>query len=290
MSFRDAPKILLLGIAAAAPQPLCAQGVPLAIEDMPLAQYGAVARGGTVTPVYEGWYEKSDGTLVLYFGYFNRNTEEVVEIPVGPGNSVEGLSSPDAGQPTTFYPGRTWGAFGVEVPADFGERTVVWSLTVNGRTVAIPGHLRPDWMVPAISGDVMGNLPPMLRFDDGEEEAFGPAGLWTTPREAAVDEPVTLSVWASDDGTRARQFGRGSAPAAPVTIAWLKHRGPGDISFESTSATVPNAGGLAATRVTFSEPGAYVVRVRATDDSGVASAGYEQCCWTNGFVAFTVRP
>ena len=36
---------------------------------------------------------------MLYFGYYNRNTEEVIEIPVGPANSVDGPSGGlDAGQ------------------------------------------------------------------------------------------------------------------------------------------------------------------------------------------------
>lgn len=41
------------------------------------------------------------------------------------------------------------------------------------------------------------------------------------------------------------------------------------------------------TIATFSEPGDYVVRVRATD-SGIEAAGHSQCCWTNGFVKVTV--
>ena len=39
--------------------------------------------GQSVSPVYEGWYPNPDGTFTLSFGYFNRNTEEVVEIEIG---------------------------------------------------------------------------------------------------------------------------------------------------------------------------------------------------------------
>ena len=278
---------LLLGVELAATRPVAAQGVPLAIEDMPLAQNGAVKRGGTVTPVYEGWYEQPDGRFMLYFGYYNRNTEEVVEIPMGPANVVEGPSGgPDAGQPTIFQPGRAWGVFGVEVPADFGDGTVVWRLVVNGSTFAIPGHLRPDWMVAAITGDANGNLPPRIQFEEGGDEGFGPGGIWGAPREAAVDTPVTITVWASDDGTPTNRF-RPGANARPVSLTWFKHRGPGEVRFDETRGTVPNAGGQMSTRVAFSRPGTYVLYVRANDDSG-AGAGNEQCCWTNGYIEFTV--
>jgi hypothetical protein len=46
--------------------------------------------------------------------------------------------------------------------------------------------------------------------------------------------------------------------------------------------------GRATTAATFSEPGEYVLRVRANDASGVAGAGHAQCCWSNGFVKVIV--
>ena len=42
--------VLLLAAGISVAQPAAAQGVPLVIEDMPLAQNAAVKRGGTVTP------------------------------------------------------------------------------------------------------------------------------------------------------------------------------------------------------------------------------------------------
>ena len=44
--------------------------------------------GLTVTPAYEGWYENEDGTYSLSFGYYNRNEDEIIEIPVGSENMV----------------------------------------------------------------------------------------------------------------------------------------------------------------------------------------------------------
>ena len=72
-----------------------------------------------------------------------------------------------------------------------------------------------------------------------------------------------------------------------MTLTWFKHQGPGDVTFAERSPKV-GAEGVAATTATFTEPGEYVLRVRANDASGVTDAGHAQCCWTNGFVKVTV--
>ena len=49
---------------------------------------------------------------------------------------------------------------------------------------------------------------------------------------------------------------------------------------------------MAVTTATFSEPGEYVLRVLAWDDSGnqaAVMAGGFFCCWTNGYVTVQVR-
>src|SRR5688500_7011440 len=85
------------------------------------------AAGQTVTPVFEGWYRNPDGTYSISFGYFNRNASEVLQIPIGPNNSIA-PGDANQGQPTSFQPRRHWGVFAVTVPADFGEKKVVWTL------------------------------------------------------------------------------------------------------------------------------------------------------------------
>ena len=40
--------------------------------------------GQSVTPAYEGWFQNSDGTYSLMFGYYNRNYTEQVDVPIGP--------------------------------------------------------------------------------------------------------------------------------------------------------------------------------------------------------------
>src|SRR5687767_13425212 len=142
------------------------------------------AAGQTVTPVFEGWYRNPDGTYSISFGYFNRNASEVLEIPIGPNNSIA-PGDANQGQPTSFQPRRHWGVFAVTVPADFGEKKVVWTLVVRGETFAISGHLRPQWEIDAVGGEAgSGNTPPALRFERAGPEGRGPRGI-TGPSQRA---------------------------------------------------------------------------------------------------------
>ena len=61
--------------------------------------------GQTVTPAFEGWYRNPDGTFSISFGYFNRNADEVVQIPIGPDNFIE-PGDANQGQPAEFQPRR----------------------------------------------------------------------------------------------------------------------------------------------------------------------------------------
>lgn len=253
---------------------------------LPLAPVSASGR--TVTPAYEGWYENPDGTYSISFGYYNRNSEEVLEIPVGPDNFFE-PGEPNRGQPTHFQPRRHWGVFAVRVPADFGDKRVVWTLRIHGQTFTIPGHLRSEWEIDALDGEAgSGNTPPMLRLDMGGFEGAGPAGVTAAPLTTSIGTPLTLTVWARDDGRTSGNVATTGRTSAPVTLTWFKHQGPGNVTFSEPTAEVVATGGEAATTAMFSEPGDYILRVRANDASGVAGAGHAQCCWTNGFWKITV--
>src|SRR3954471_4515668 len=236
--------------------------------------------GQSVTPAFEGWYKNPDGTYSISFGYFNRNSKETLEIPIGPDNSIL-PGGGNQGQPTHFEPRRHWGVCEVIVPANFGKQKVTWTLHNRGASCAIAGSLDPLWEIDALQGEAgSGNTPPVLKFAEGGPEGRGPGGIAGAPLTTKVGAPVSLTVWASDDGK--------SAPAAttvvreiPVTLTWFKHQGPGEVTFGTPSSRVPNAGGKAVTTASFSAPGDYIVRVRANDASGVAPAGHAQCCWTN---------
>lgn len=267
----------IVAAAAGAPVPVAAQ-TPLGV---------LTGAGQTVTPAYEGWYRNDDGSYSLSFGYFNRNFGEVVEIPIGEHNRLEPAEF-DGAQPTTFYSRRHWGVFTVVVPSDFGDNAVVWTVDFRGERYSIPGGLRADWQIDALAGEVgSGNTPPALFFAEGGPEGAGPGGVTTGPIQATVGTPVPITVWAQDDGRASGSVARAGRVGVPVDLRWFKHSGPGQVSFDEESGEVPATGGKMRIAAVFSEPGEYVLRVRANDASGVAGAGHAQCCWTNGFVRVT---
>src|SRR5258708_1727897 len=61
-------------------------------------------RGSSITGAYDGWYYDTDRTVRLLTGYFNRNIQQELDIPIGPDNRIE-PGPPDQGQPTHFLTG-----------------------------------------------------------------------------------------------------------------------------------------------------------------------------------------
>jgi hypothetical protein len=263
-------------------------GSPIASAQKQVPLAPASVSGQTVTPAYEGWYKNPDGTFSISFGYYNRNREEALDIPLGADNSIQPAHL-DGIQPTHFSPRRHYGVFAVVVPADFGDQRVEWTLTVRGETFMIPGHLRTDWEIDALEGEAgSGNTPPVIKFDPYGHEGAGPLGIAAGPQTTSVGHPLDLTVWAHDDGRNDPSVGRTGRRDVPVTVTWFKYQGPGDVVFSEESDQIPVTGGEMSTTVTFSQPGEYILRLRANDASGVAGAGHAQCCWTNGFVKVTV--
>ena len=262
-----------------------------ALQHVPLPPNSATGR--TVTPAYEGWYDNGDGTYSLSFGYYNRNSDEIIEIPLGPNNLLEpaGLAQ---NQPTRFEEGRHWGTFAVRVPSDFGEQEVTWTLKMKGQVFAVPGHLNVDWKIDALYEGAHDNTPPVLHYELGGTDVTGPAGSGIVfgPLNTSVGRPLEITLYANDDGLGRGlggfSFGGGRRPLA--TLTWFKHQGPGEVTFAEASHQVRDAEAPVVNGVTFGSPGEYVIRIRATDASGVASAGHSQCCWSNGFVAVSVTP
>lgn len=230
------------------------------------------ATGQNVAPVYEGWYRTPEGSVFALFGYFNRNTEEVVDIPIGDGNKI--VAGPaDRGQPTRFAPGRVIGAFSVPVANDQIGAELVWTLTVHGQTVTVPVNLDPAYAISPLKYATDGNTPPVVKLDPDGPSAQGLSGL-TLTRHASRSVPMKLDLWFSDDGLPRPGvlLPRGS-PEPSVT--WAVYRsGPGSVTI--SDSTPPLEGGKASTTATFSEPGDYVLHAVASDGSHF---GY-YCCWT----------
>ncbi|MAM85467.1 MAG: hypothetical protein VX471_02500 [Acidobacteriota bacterium] len=267
--------ILTVGIFAV-PERLLTQELPLA----PMR-----ASGQSVTAAYEGWFRDSDGQVSLLVGYFNRNTEEVLDIPVGPDNRIE-PGGPDYNQPTHFLPRRAWGVFAIPLPPDFGDQALTWTIVANGQATQVPMSLKPDWEVEPYREPAQGNTPPTVRFAPmGDPQQGPPLGI-SAEYEVTVNESLTVTLWASDDGQV--DPNRRPLEGAPVRIRWSKYRGEGEVVFSDPRPETDETTGETRTTVTVSVPGTYVLRAQANDSSG-ASGGF-QCCWTNAHVRVTALP
>jgi len=240
--------------------------------------------GQSVTAAYEGWYANPDGTFSLLVGYFNRNLKQTLDIPIGPDNHID-PGGPDRGQPTHFLTRRQWGVFTVQVPRDFGSQKITWTLTANGKTTAIPMGLNSLWEISPMKDPAQGNTPPVLKFAAAGPAFQGPPRGIAATFSARVGQPMTLTLWASDDGIVDPDRRAG---ASPVTVFWSKYRGPGDVTFENARPAVDKATSEAITKATFAGAGEYVLRAQANDVSGEGGGGF-QCCWTNAHVGVTVH-
>lgn len=238
--------------------------------------------GQNVQPVFEGWERNPDGTFNMVFGYLNRNYQEEPHVPVGPANTFE-PGDADRGQPTHFSPRRQSFVFKVQVPADWGDKDLVWTVTHNGRTDKAFGSLWPVWEIDeavvkanrgmGIFGLYVDNGPPAVQIATGK-----------TDTTVTLPHGATLTVVATDDGipgpdpeaAKRRGESRGrpgpntqnmvnprAAVAEGLAVTWLHHRGPGTVIFEPMTPALIN--GTAVTTARFSEPGTYTLRAVADD-------------------------
>ena len=173
-------------------------GLAFGASTMVSGQQG-YTHGQTVAPVFEGWEPNADGTFNMVFGFYNRNCVENLHIPIGPDNNIE-PGGPDRGQPARFYPRRGKFVFRVQqVPADFGDNELVWTLTSQGSTEKAYATLHPEYLLDkrimmvneAGFGQRAGegeSLAPVLRIEGDAK------------RTVAAGQPLTLTAFASDDG------------------------------------------------------------------------------------------
>ena len=266
--------------------------------------------GQSVQPVFAGWNGNDNGSFTMWFGYLNRNYEEEPHVPTGANNYFT-PGPPDRGQPTHFYPRRQNFVFGVTVPPDWGDKDLVWTVTLHGQTFTATASLwdswvlddgvwqvnRGGWLRGRYGAEALTNQAPMVKI-------LGEAGLTT-----AVGKYMMLTAAASDDGlpgpqTRSerppygplpndlptiggRRSGAGSGVGGPtdqnmvkvraayetgLAVTWLHYRGPGQVTFSPMVTPIQLVDGRATTSVRFSEPGTYVIRAAADDGSYMSTA------------------
>ena len=247
-------QVALLGAMLAAPALVWAQGVK---DQLPPEIHVQRPSGESVQPFFDGWQRMADGSIAFWFGYFNRNYEEQVDVPVGADNNIDGG---DKGQPTHFYTRMHRYVFKVDAPKDFDpSKKITWSVTAHGETCTAIGWLQAEWEV-----------------DDGVRQMNAGAGLappYDPPNRAptitggsgnatvAVGQPLKLTASATDDGIPKPRGNRGG-----LGIRWIQYRGPGAVEFEPSSLTpVYGKPVESTTEATFSAPGNYWVQAIASD-------------------------
>ena len=237
------------------------------------------SRGQDVSPTFDGWEQNSDGTFTLYFGYFNRNAEEEIDVPIGPANSFD--TGSDRGQPTHFYPARKWWVFKVVVPRDWPkDRRVVWTLTTYGRTNQAKGWLQPEWQVDKdLIAKNAARDPSLMTAGTNEtdldHENSPPAMTGSPAQTINVSDPLTLTVTATDDGRPKPLPDSESRAQQGVRVRWILYRGAGKVRIDPDIMSQRLYGKPATleTKVRFAVPGAY--RLRAIASDGQAFSTYD---------------
>jgi hypothetical protein len=251
-------------IAAACAALLIALGVCASVAQT------SFARGQDVSPTFDGWQQNPDGTFTLHFGYYNRNTEEDFDVPVGAENNFDGG---DKGQPTHFYPSRKWWVFKVVVPKDWPkDKRAIWTLTTHGKTNQAKGWLQTEWEVDqdliaknaARDPSLMTNGTNEVDMDHSNRP---PAITITGAQKIAVSEVLSLTATANDDGKPAPIPDPDNRIQQGVRMRWIVYRGAGKVQFEPDimSGRVHGKPATLATKVKFSSPGVYRLRAIASD-------------------------
>jgi len=267
-----------------------------------------------VVPFMEGWYANDDGSVTISFGYWNLNQDKVVEIPLGENNYFD-LEEFGGMQPSTFYPGRQHGVFGITLPADMTDEDVWWHIVnANGKDNEVPGRAQAEAYQLDRNPRPHGSVAPVMWFDEGDQGS-GPEGVVAEGAlEATAGEPMTLELQVMDPSEHDLEDPR-LRDGVPVRVVWYKHQGPGDVEFSHHETmpepqevrtgfmvqgmqtaergprvvTLEEGEGPVRVYATFSEPGDYMIRARADNWAANDSNALDQCCWSNAFVRVSVE-
>lgn len=242
---------------------------------MQAATAQSYTRGQHVEPAFEGWRPNPDGTFNFMFGYMNENWEESPDVPIGD-NNFFAPGDTDRGQPTHFLPRRNRFTFEVTVPADWGDRELVWTLNVNGEERKAYATLRQDYLVDNMviasetgslgagtsSPESRANIPPVVTVV-GDERRTVRAGQPLEVDTEVTDDGLPEPTDPVEEARRFAEFAGGGLAAALVTeeavmqrrlmsppikvtvdkvnglyYSWNKYRGPGNVTFDPPQTKV----------------------------------------------------
>ena len=214
--------------------------------------------------------------------FFNMNTEEALNVPVGESNYLEtdypGLDLSGVLLPTHFDPlppryRHVFCAFGINVPAGFdsGNR-ITWHLNSNRQELDVPGKVIAPYVLDEPNSDGRGDIAPLVRLGDSRQAVRGRAGIqYPQIIQSKVDELITLSAHIEH-------------PDDEVWVGWSHHSGPGNVEF-TNKEYMHDSGSSTSVELRISEPGEYVIRMQTIDDI----AAFEfYCCHTNAYFSIHV--
>lgn len=282
--------------------------LPSHLRDYPLGGQQK-ASGDIVAPIFNGWVDNGDGSVRLIFGFANRNREEIVDIPIGRNNFIE-PSQFNGVQPTHFpiYKRRAFiginerGAFAVTVPAEMAGTEVIWTLKHAGHEYSVPGRATSPTYEMSAGGAAFGSLLPAIRFEMDGSESTNHEGITAERITTSVGTPVTLRAYVQDRSNRDAYPDNNEFLHYQVGTEWIFHQGPAVPAFTQAKITgaerVAQYGNtvteedwiLVKTEASFSEPGDYVIRLRADNFLAPDSRFDYMCCWSNAYVPVTVNP
>src|SRR5229473_3450321 len=111
--------------------------------------------------------------------------------------ALAGISflGPAAGQPPYFLPRRQKWVFRVQVPKDWGQKELVWTIASHGKTEKAYATLQLEEEILERLIMTNGNLNP------GEDDPNKPPSVTIAPvTSASVTSPVSLTALVADDG------------------------------------------------------------------------------------------
>ena len=295
-----------VALAASALASTASAQMPEHLRDYPLTS--RKASGDAIAPMFNGWIGNEDGSVTMIFGFANKNSKEIVDIPLGVNNRIEPAQF-DGVQPTHFpsYTRRGFvgiqerGVFTVTVPAEMKGTEVVWHLAHGGHSYDIPGRATSSSYQMSNSESALGSLNPAIRFDTAGAESTDRSGIYAPRVMAKVGEAVDLSAYIQDRGNRA-DYPDNKRMTYPLGTEWITHQGPAAVAFSEAqitgkqraelegeaNTTSTNGWSEVQTQARFAEPGDYLIRLRVDNFEAPDSQFDNQCCWSNAFVPVTV--
>jgi hypothetical protein len=260
-------KTLAVGLIGMITALLYAQ-LPAHIRDYPLAS--RKTSGDLIAPFFDGWIRNEDRSVAMVFGFMNRFTKKIANIPLGSNNYIEPTQF-DGAQATGFpvydrpdFRGiRDRGAFAVM--ADMAGIEVVWTLKHAGHSYSIPSRDKSSAYQMSNEPLALGSLNQAIPFYMDGTELTDREGIYAFRITTAVAKPLNLPAYVQDRGEL--EGYEVKSLLFPVGTEWR-----------------------VLTQATCWEPGEYVIRLRADNFTAPDSGLDYQRCWSNAYVPVTVTP